>query len=531
LSELGPKAAAARRSPLWILLALAPIVWIWGAKVVVEPRPFWVHYYDPEAIYFFEGLDLARLRPPESFDRPGAPVQLLSALLVLARGSTALDFDGFRFAAYLATLGLLAAGTLLLFRTALRDLPGPAAVAGVWVYYAAPQSLEYLAVWSPETLYLPLGALALAGLWRAARLELDGRSLFLAGLGVGTLCATKLTFLPWAAALALATLLAAGDLRHRLRRTALALGGVGAAFLAWTLHLLPRLGGLLSWIWRLLSRGGEYGRGDAGLPTVAEAAANLAALLRSAKGWHLLLLLLLAGAAAALLRAPADERSKAGPRWLLAFVALALALTLLFGVRQPVGRYYLPNGLVAVLLVALVTSGRSPRSSLQPSPTIRGALALAAVALLAGKQALLDLDVHQRRIEGESGVRSRLEAARAELERTEGEGVVVWGFRAPIPSLALHVMARSAEDHAEIFRAYPREGFVDWLGELRLPPGAERWAWLALQENEAPDADALCARERQVDRFAFYSYRDCGERLRELPGVDRRGERRAAGPA
>lgn len=45
------------RSRNWTAaLALLPVVGLWVWKVFLRPRPFWVHYFDPDTSYFYEGL-------------------------------------------------------------------------------------------------------------------------------------------------------------------------------------------------------------------------------------------------------------------------------------------------------------------------------------------------------------------------------------------------------------------------------------------------------------------------------------------
>src|SRR5687768_16092781 len=71
---------------LSVAIACAPIVVVWVATVLVHPRPFWVHFYDPELAYLGSGLRLLAGEAPHHVDHPGAPVQLLSALILLATG-------------------------------------------------------------------------------------------------------------------------------------------------------------------------------------------------------------------------------------------------------------------------------------------------------------------------------------------------------------------------------------------------------------------------------------------------------------
>ena len=162
----GPPPPIRLRSALVIaVLGFLPFAGTWVYKVWVAPRPYWVHYYDPETIYFFCGLELLEGRLPHNLDNPGAPVQALSAAVLACTGRSPLAFDRFRLTVYCLTALLTFAACLLLVRTVLAGLPRVSQVAALWVYFLCPQSLEYAAVWSPETLYFPAGALAVAALW------------------------------------------------------------------------------------------------------------------------------------------------------------------------------------------------------------------------------------------------------------------------------------------------------------------------------------------------------------------------------
>ena len=66
-----------------VLVAALPLLVNWTAKAVIDPRPFWVHYYDPETIYFYDGLRMAELHAPQALKRrtqSGVRPRLLKAL-------------------------------------------------------------------------------------------------------------------------------------------------------------------------------------------------------------------------------------------------------------------------------------------------------------------------------------------------------------------------------------------------------------------------------------------------------------------
>ena len=74
-------------------------------RVVIHPRPFWMHFYDPETIYFYQSLRLLGGHAPLNVDHPGTPVQLLGAVIALFTGRSPLQFDAFRLDVILRNLG------------------------------------------------------------------------------------------------------------------------------------------------------------------------------------------------------------------------------------------------------------------------------------------------------------------------------------------------------------------------------------------------------------------------------------------
>lgn len=502
--------------PLWALLAAAPWVLMFLFKVALHPRPFWAFYYDPEAIYFFEGLDPTRFRVLGTFDRPGAPVQLLSALISLARGSDALDFDGFRSSAYWCILALAVGGCAFLASIVLRGVQGPQKLVCVWGFLAFPQAFEYMMVWSPEALFFPMGAVALGSLQKI-ELEPDRRGpRFLAGLAIGSLCALKLTFIPWLVGAVFASL-ATRDLAWRRQAGLLGalVGGVVLSFSLWTAHMLPKFGDLLAWIWRILSRSGEYGSGVEGLPSATGAVGNLLAVMTSAKGAYLLL----AGLVVSLLGSQRQRGvgywANDGQAWMLRFILAAAACSLLLAVRQPVSRYYLPIGLLVVLLLRswYLHERKSPRRYLGR------ALGLFVVGL-ATKQAVLDTEAHRARIAAERELQGELLQAVDQLSPGSVHQSVVWSFRAPLPSYALHSMSRSEEDHDKIFEAYPLEGFLEWSGRIRLPSGATDWGLLVLQDTELSRLSGLCSGGADIGRFTVFRREECPDLTNRIPPAE-----------
>jgi hypothetical protein len=412
-------AAATRRLRFAALFVVScgPVLVDWTAKVVVWPRPFWVYYYDPEAIYFYGGLSLLRRRLPANVDNPGVPLHMLSALLAAVTGPTPLRYARFLAVAHTLSLGLTVAAIALLLRTLFRDAPPMLAIAGAWTFFLAPQAFERIDIWSPEVLYFPLGATIVAALWT--------RHVAAAGLAGGVAVATKWVFAPSIPAIVIA---------------AFALSGIGAAVAAGAAATAGFLAGILP---AILS-----------LPSLLHLVINpndqsWLLLFSTARAWVVWCAAVIAGAALNY-----DRRNRA----FVLFAAVLIALTLLGASKNPSFRYLLPAAIGVVLLFATMASAR-PRSAVQ-------AAFLVVAALLITKAIRDDVAAHRSRVTHGESVRAAI--ARA----LPTDAVVLYGWRAPVPSFALRIMANDARDLDAVSRAYPREGaFNSWTGAISLPPG------------------------------------------------------------
>lgn len=438
------------------LAAIAPILGTWVAKVVVWPRPFWVHFYDPEAIHFYAGLHLLRGLVPENVDNPGTPLQLISALIAAVTGATPARYEAFLFAAHGVELLLAIAGAAILFFGVLEGAPPLARVAAVWLYFCAPQAFERLDVWSPEVLYLPLGAATLLFVRRWSH-DLRLRTALLAGLFAGLAAAAKFVFLPWIAALGITLLL-----QRRVGHAAMA--GLGGA-LGFLLGTLPVVRAYDLMFHRLLF-----------LSSAAHSDTTWSALLLSAKAW--LVCALLVGLAVVMC---IRREEKA----LAIFSCLVIALAVLSSARNPAFRYLLP---VSIALAGLfATAAVSPKFT--RAWQIAAAIAIAAVMLRAIQ---LDLGAHRRRIADAANTRDAIRRL------VPNDAVVVYGWRAPVPSFALRIETRDPRYHAAVAGLYPREGHLSpWTHRLYLPPNASTWSYAVVSPNDAaflPDRFAVIGR-------------------------------------
>ena len=424
--------------------AIIPLIAIWVAKVVVWARPFWIHFYDPETIYFYGGLDLLRGELPDNVDNPGTPLQMLSAAIIAFTGRTPARYEAFLSAAHVIELLLLLAGAAIVFYGILGGAGPLARITAVWLYFAAPQALERIDIWSPELLYLPLGAAMIALFRRWMVRPSPGLAAGIGALG-GIGAAAKLAFLPFPAALVLTLLLA-----RRIRHAAAAAAGILLGFVLATLPVATEYGSIAR---RLLFLSGS-----------GHATQSWPELLMSARTWLLCL------AVIAVVVTMCVRRS---PSLLPFFCLLAFLLAAAASARNPSFRYLLPCAIAVVgLFASAAVSGHL---------TLKWqVLVLTLVAAVFGKAALQDVATHRQRIATHESTRKRIEAL---IPRN---AVMIYGWRAPIPSFALRVSTEDARDLAEISRLHPREGHLGpWNRKLYLPEGAVTWDYGAVNEEDA----------------------------------------------
>jgi hypothetical protein len=262
----------------------------------------------------------------------------------------------------------------------------------------------------------------------------------LVGLGV----ATKFTWLIWAPALVLA-MLSAGRLFH----ASLASGGVAAGFVLGTIPVASAYGLMFR---RLLFLSGA-GHREQTWPV----------LLATSRGWQLLL--------AAMVVLAAWHFRRARLPWAVFGVAL-FAFGLLAITRNPAFRYLLPTAFAPVALLAFVSTSAKLTKPVQVA-------VLAITAVLLARTFVNDVRAHRGKIEDEQALRREIEAA------VPRDATVIYGWRLPIPSFALRVMASDPRDLQEISRRYPREGHFDrWNGVMVLPTGAQRWDYLVVLDRD-----------------------------------------------
>lgn len=440
-----------RSAWLAVFFGLIPVLCIWVHKVLLHPRPFWIAFYDPETLYFYNALRIATLRWPLPLETPGGPVILLSVPLALLTGRTPLTFDAFRLLAYSLTFALTIGAAYLLARVVLRELPPILGAIAIFTFFAAPQALEYFTVWSPEAVYFVVGAIAATLLWREFH---DDGSTLLAALAIGLCIATKFTFVAWVPAHLLAMIVA-----RRWRRMPIAIGGYLLGFVLFTIPIIPNYGAIFSRLFQFASRSGEYGSGAASLAPLGV----LAGAVGSAKVWHAWLLLIAIGAVIA-----AWRKRELMP--LAVFAITATLMTYVVAIRYMPPRYILANGVTAAMLFAIAAHAVQRRDVLG---------AVCVLAVLVGAKAIAgDLRTHRERLS--EGVSAHY--AIHSLVR----GVVVYGWRAPEPSFALRILAYDDRWLRDIETRYPKDGHYNpWHGGIILPHGVGAWNYAVVNDEDA----------------------------------------------
>jgi hypothetical protein len=146
-------------------------------------------------------------------------------------------------------------------------------------------------------------------------------------------------------------------------------------------------------------------------------------------------------------------------------------LTFLGASRNPSFRYLLPAAIGVVVLFA-VMAATHPRTSVQ-------AAFLLAAALLMMKAIRDDVAAHRSRV-------AHAESVRAAIAHAIPQGAnVLYGWRAPVPSFALRIMANDPRDLEAIAKAYPREGaFNPWTGVTSFPPVVRHFDYFVLTPED-----------------------------------------------
>jgi hypothetical protein len=457
-----------------VAAALVPILAAWAYKVWIQPRPYWVAFYDPEVSYYLSGLDLLHGRPPILVEHPGLPAQMLGAVLAGAAGlHTPFEVDRFRTLAYVTGALATVAGALLLARTLLSPLPPLVQVAGLWVYFAWPRALQYDAVWSPECLFFGAGAFALAAAWRFAE-EPSRVGATLLGATVGACIALKFTFAAWLPGLGLCLWWSDGTRGERASRVAAAALALAASFVMGTFVAAERYVYMFGWLFRVATHSGLYGLAAPAWPKASAAIANLE------RAWDAAPLLLWVGLVAAMVLAAGRALTGDGERSLALLALGGIPVSFAAALRDLQLRYLFPAALLSVALFAIAVARR------------RGLAweiaLLLLVGILLGRALEADLVSHESTVVSGRATHAQVAALVRRAAAGRKHAVVVYGWRAPEPAFALRVAAYARAHHlAAIERRYPDVGdYEAWNGLVHLPAGRSRWDVLVVAERDLP---------------------------------------------
>jgi hypothetical protein len=367
------------------MMVLPAVVLVLGMWVAGLRGPF--HYgdaADPEYPYLLNALSVLTLQSPGHVDHPGTTLQVGLAGVVLLRHAAGCALgeqcvtlpvdvltepEKYLRAAnmvLLVLMGLVVYGSGVFVRQQTGAVLPAVMLQGM--LFTFPIVTYSLGRVSPEPVMTMVALLYLApflaaALRRAAGREWGEREMEWMAVGTGVLLAvgvvTKITFIPLAV---MALALPGWRLRGRHAAAAIASAVVLLAPVWEKIPMIAR------WVSVLLSRSGQYGSGEAGLPTGAKLAENAAMLFdKEPMYW-----VWLAAAAAA------GWAAKAVRREALLAVAGAVVM-LLLTVKHPHQRYLLPGMALLTFTAALLAAyWRTKRAAV----AVMGVLGLLALGSL-----------------------------------------------------------------------------------------------------------------------------------------------------
>jgi hypothetical protein len=489
---------------LWAVTcgAMLPVSAVWAYKVLVHPRPFWIHYYDPELAYFFQGQRLRLGFVPTHTDSPGTPVQILTAAIQSIWRIDTLEVERFLLVGYVCALVATVLAVRLLVGTVLRGVAPLLQIATVWTYFLVPSVLDRFNVWSPELWAFPFGTLAIVVLWWALGRSFGRVPIALGGATVGLACAVKMTFAPWIVGAAVAVTLAVrrSDAIHWAGSLG-ALGlGVLVGFVMGTLPIIQGYPRMLAWLGGLASHQGVHGQGPPGFPQWGTLAGNLTTLVQSSKMWHVVALI---GTVGPVLLARKAKVSPTPREWSLLGFSVAAALSgYLLTLKHYSPHYLLPVGLSVTAGWAVLS-----RTYVQRSHPFGKVVIFCGLGALLLKGSLLDVESHRKRISESLALRESVEAL-FQHSRDDRPPVVAYGWRFPHPAFALR-FAADGPFVQDIDRQFPREGmYTVWSGEFWLPAGVSCWDYLIVSHESVrrnPEKSGWIARsDRLVTGVAGY---------------------------
>lgn len=470
------------RSVTVMSIAFLPFAIDWTYKVFIHPRPYWILFYDPELVYFYDGLALSEGRLPfRTIPHPGVPINLVSSTLLRLTDYGPFEIDNFRVLGYIVSLIFIIAMAFFLLRTLFRNLPIMIQVAGLLTYFIHPHALLYNNIYSPEMFYFPAASLLLIALWGGDWDEFSYKRTSLIGLATGLCCAIKFTFLPFAFALVISLLLTPhANFLEKAKVASIGLIGTSLGFFVATLIEAPLYPKMFRWLWLFTIHKGPYLSGPVGIPDLAIISKNIYKAMFRGKVWNVWIVMCSAVFLVCLLREYSSKRHLSRRLIFLTsfgFVALLASYVLAIPKASMGLRYLLPTAIVAVLFYAL-------SMRLAPSKWIFKLQIpiLILVLLLMTKNIGMDLNHHRRIIREGHEINHKIADSIKDLKSTEF-ATVIYSWRVPQPSYALRYMADERHLHL-IEEKYPNEGHYDpWTHKVSLPSSATSWDYLVIRES------------------------------------------------
>jgi hypothetical protein len=226
-----------------LALGLLPIL-AWVHLTFVAPRPFFIAEYDAEHLTYYSALLLNAGRAPLDLHNPGFVVDYVAAAFMALQATGIDNPQALLAAGHLFTAILTGLSLVVVARFLLKRLPPGAAALALAPMLAWPSFLVFFEYFDPIGLQAVVGLPTIAIFWSS--LELDGRArlrrLLMSGLALGVCLATKLTFLPVAAAMFATTLTSVGrrdgSIRDRVAPILMLSAGAIAAFVLLAVPLL-----------------------------------------------------------------------------------------------------------------------------------------------------------------------------------------------------------------------------------------------------------------------------------------------------
>jgi hypothetical protein len=525
----------------------------------LDPRPYFVAANDPEHDYYYGARLITAGYPVHSTHHPGTPIYYLASLLMRVVGTDLAATQTFFNVAYL-TIGVLTALSLWLLARLLSPfydrsvLVVAAATAIAW-----PSFLLHLNYYGADSFVVALGLVPVALFWRNLHAGTPSRSLLAAsGFATGLCLATKMVFVPLAAALFVGSslqLLRAAGVRRALPSLLVFPAAAAVGFLVFIAPVIERAVGIL---YLTIGRPGVVAGGSPG-DWLRSAPTTLRRVFEADAPLVVLTVLVLAVLLVALVRAirPRRARGYAQPRprvltapgpfdhlaagAFLLLLGASLAVTVLVSVnirQDDLGfqlRYAAPGALVIPFLV-LFTS-RLLDDAEMGGPALarrRGALAGVTAVLVAGYAIGAHAVERHRSVEQMTAASRQhvLDVVQAAKPAREGR-IALWdGSPGVSGEVSFHMWGNyryaSETFSAELLRQFPAwttlrlrdvckptavaSGRSDGVGRKRTKYGAAgEWFWRTLMGRgpykRRVDDGALFAGEAASERVALLAFR------------------------